>query len=112
MKSPVSKGYNKSRCSTKELQILNPLITRHTAKQPNYPEREYILSPELVADITEYALNKPGFVYAAMDMPCVQSVTVLQLMSGNHQRKVTSQGSLTGALDSQTMLNRFFFFFS
>lgn len=108
--SPVSKGHNKSQCSTKELQILNPLITTHAAKQPNYPERVSIFSPELVADITEYALNKPGFVYAAMDMPCAQLVTVLWLMSGNHERKVTSQGSLTGALDSQTMLNRFIFF--
>lgn len=69
------------------------------------------MSPELVADITEYALNKPGFVCVAMDMPCAQLVTVLQLMSGSHQRKVPSEGSLTGALDSQTMLNKFLFFF-
>lgn len=79
-------------------------------QQPNCPEKEYILSPELVANITEYALNKPGFVYAAMDMSCAQVVTVLQLMSGNHQRRVISQDSLTEALDSQTMLNRLFFF--
>lgn len=35
--------------------------------------------------------------------------TVLQPMSRNYHRKVTSQGSLTGALDSQNMLNTFCF---
>lgn len=52
------------------------------------------MSTELVVDITEYALNKPGFVNAAMDMACAPLVTVLPLV---------------GALDRQTMLNRSFF---
>lgn len=47
--------------------MFNPFISRYVAKQPNYPEKWYIFSPELVASITEYALNK--LVYAATHMP-------------------------------------------
>lgn len=51
-----------------KLQMLNPFISRYVAKQPNYPEKWYIFSPELVVSITEYAQNKPVHVYAATDM--------------------------------------------
>lgn len=49
--------------------MLNPFVSRHVAKQPSYPENWYIFSPELVASVTEYALNKTVLVYAATDMP-------------------------------------------
>lgn len=68
-KFTISKGHNKLSRSTNKLQRLTPFISRHVAKQPNYPENGYIFSPELVASITEYALNKTVFVYAATDMP-------------------------------------------
>lgn len=49
--------------------MLNPFISRYVAKQPNDPEQWYIFSPELVASITEYVLNKHVLVYAATHMP-------------------------------------------
>lgn len=49
--------------------MINPFKSRYVAKQLNYPQKWYIFGPELAANITEYALNKPVLVYAATDMP-------------------------------------------
>lgn len=48
------------------------------------PWKKSTLSPEPVADVTEYAFDKRGFVYAAADVPCALLVAALQMMSGNH----------------------------